>query len=185
MTSTRFPFFVWHFATGLAFALVAFPDVQVRAADAEKASAPASAADAGAKTKGQGGGRKKGAATKDGKPAEPVLAPPTPEVLKAEVTAPEEFDVSVFATPQQANYPVYVAASPEGTIYVSSDGNGSLGTQPGRGRIIRLRDTDNDGRADEVKVFATVDSPRGLVWDRDRLYLRHPPHLSAFIDKTG
>ena len=57
--------------------------------------------------------------------------------------------------------------------------------KPGRGRIIRLRDTDGDGRADEVKVFAKVDSPRGLVWDRDRLYLMHPPHLSAFIDKDG
>src|SRR6185295_7491323 len=91
----------------------------------------------------------------------------------------------IFATAQQANYPVFVAASPEGTVYVSSDGNASLGTQPGRGRVIRLRDTDGDGRADEVKVFAHVDSPRGLVWDRDRLYLMHPPHLSAYIDRDG
>ena len=140
-------------------------------------SAPAAAA--------KGMGKKAGAVTTDGKPAEPTLAPATPENLKLDVQAPEEFEVSVFATPQQANYPVYVAASPEGTVYVSSDGNGSLGTQPGRGRIVRLRDTDNDGRADEVKVFATIDSPRGLVWDRDRLYLMHPPHLSAFIDKDG
>jgi cytochrome c551/c552 len=27
-----------------------------------------------------------------------------------------------------------------------------------------------------------VDSPRGLVWDHDRLFLIHPPHLSEFID---
>ncbi len=151
------------------------------AAEAEKAAAPA----AEQKAKGQGGGKKKGGATKDGKPADLPPTPATPENLKADVKAPAEFDVTVFATPQQANYPVYVAASPEGTVYVASDGNGSLGTQPGRGRIIRLRDTNNDGRADEVKVFATVDSPRGLVWDRDRLYLMHPPHLSAFIDKDG
>ncbi|MCA9146476.1 MAG: c-type cytochrome, partial [Planctomycetales bacterium] len=32
---------------------------------------------------------------------------------------------------------------------------------------------------------ADVDSPRGLVWDHDRLYLMHPPHLSAFIDHDG
>ncbi len=151
------------------------------AAEAEKAAAPA----AGQKAKGQGGGKKKGGMPKDGKPVDLPPTPATPENLKAEVKAPEEFDVTVFATPQQANYPVYVAASPEGTVYVASDGNGSLGTQPGRGRIVRLRDTNNDGRADEVKVFATVDSPRGLVWDRDRLYLMHPPHLSAFIDKDG
>ncbi|MCA9136424.1 MAG: c-type cytochrome, partial [Planctomycetales bacterium] len=47
------------------------------------------------------------------------------------------------------------------------------------------RDTDGDGRADESKVFCEVDAPRGLVWDHDRLYLMHPPNLSAFIDHDG
>ncbi len=103
------------------------------------------------------------------------------EILK-EVTVPEGFDVTVFAAPPAVNYPVFVAAAPDGTLYVSSDGNGSLGRDPKRGRIIRLRDLDNDGRADETKVFCEVDSPRGLVWDHDRLYLVHPPHLSEFID---
>ena len=145
-----------------------------------------SAADTAQKAKGEKRGKKAGAPIpKDGKPAEPKPGPATPEILHAEVAAPAEFDVTVFATPQQANYPVFLAASPEGTVYVASDGNGSLGTQPGRGRVVRLRDTDNNGRADEVKIFAEVDSPRGLVWDRDRLYLMHPPHLSAFIDRNG
>jgi putative heme-binding domain-containing protein len=48
-----------------------------------------------------------------------------------------------------------------------------------------LRDTDGDGRADEVKEFAKVDSPRGLLWDGDRVICMHPPNLSAFIDKNG
>ncbi|HRE82316.1 MAG TPA: hypothetical protein PLN52_14820 [Opitutaceae bacterium] len=122
---------------------------------------------------------------KDGKPAETPPGPATRETLLSEVIAPPEFDVQVFATPDQANYPVYVAVSPDGTAYVASDGNSSLGTDPNRGRILRLRDTDDDGRADEVKVFAEVDSPRGLVWDVDRIYLMHPPHLSAFIDHNG
>ena len=143
------------------------------------------AAKDGAKAKAGKRGKKAAEVPKDGKPAEPKAGPATPEVLQSEVVAPPEFDVTVFATPQQANYPVFVAATPDGTVYVASDGNGSLGTQPGRGRVIRLRDTDGDGRADEVKVFANVDSPRGLVWDRDRLYLMHPPHLSAFIDRDG
>ncbi|MCD6051181.1 MAG: Trehalose utilization [Verrucomicrobia bacterium] len=51
---------------------------------------------------------------------------------------------------------------------------------------MRLRDTDGDGKADEAKKFvANVDSPRGLVWDHDRLYVLHPPHISVFIDKDG
>ncbi len=131
------------------------------------------------------GKRAKAAPGTAGKPVEPAAGPVTAEQLRAEIQAPAEFDVTVFATPAQANYPVFVAAAPDGTVYVASDGNASLGTQPGRGRIIRLRDTDGDGRADDVKTFATVDSPRGLVWDRDRLYVMHPPHLSAFIDRDG
>ena len=61
-----------------------------------------------------------------------------------------------------------------------------MGREPGRGRIIRLRDTDHDGRADEALEFVKdVDSPRGLVWDHDRLYLIHPPNVSCYIDADG
>ncbi len=106
------------------------------------------------------------------------------EILK-DTKVPEGFDVSLFANSKAANYPVFISAAPDGTLYVSSDGNGSLGRQPHRGRIVRLRDTDGDGRADEAKSFVQdVDSPRGLVWDRDRLYLIHPPDISVYIDKN-
>lgn len=107
------------------------------------------------------------------------------EILK-DVKVPEGFDVTLFSNWQAANYPVYVAAAPNGDLYVSSDGNGSLGREPGRGRVLRLRDTDGDGRADEVKEFIkNIDSPRGLIWDHDRLYLLHPPHISVFFDRDG
>jgi hypothetical protein len=79
-----------------------------------------------------------------------------------------------------------VAAATDGTLYVSSDGNGSLDRKPHLGRVLRVRDTNGDGQGDEVKAFvADVDSPRGLVWDHDRLYLLHPPDVSVFIDKNG
>ncbi|MBX7212138.1 MAG: discoidin domain-containing protein [Verrucomicrobiaceae bacterium] len=107
------------------------------------------------------------------------------EILK-DVKVPEGFDVTLFSNPKAANYPVYVSAAPNGDLYVSSDGNGSLGRNPHRGRIVRLRDTDGDGRADQVTEFVKdVDSPRGLVWDHDRLYLIHPPDISVYIDKNG
>ncbi len=119
----------------------------------------------------------------------PVISKLTPEqekeILK-DVKVADGFEVSLFANSAAANYPVYVAASPAGDLYVSSDGNGSLGRDPKRGRIVRLRDTDRDGRADQVTEFVKdVDSPRGLVWDHDRLYLIHPPDVSCFIDKDG
>jgi putative membrane-bound dehydrogenase-like protein len=108
-----------------------------------------------------------------------------PAFLK-DVKIPEGFEATLFAAPPSVNYPVFVAAAPDGTVYVSSDKNGSLDRATGRGRVLRARDLDGDGRADEVKLFVpNVDSPRGLVWDHDRLYLLHPPHLSAFIDRDG
>lgn len=120
----------------------------------------------------------------------PLRADETPsltdEQILKDVKAPDGFDLTLFAKPPMANYPVFVAAAPDGTLFVASDGNGSLGRDPHRGRILRLRDTNGDGKADEVKEFVKdVDSPRGLVWDHDRIYLIHPPHLSAFIDSDG
>lgn len=104
----------------------------------------------------------------------------------ADLQIPDGFEATLFAAPPAVNYPTFVAAAPDGTVYVSVDKNGSLDRQPKRGSVVRLRDIDGDGRADESKLFvADVDSPRGLVWDHDRLYLMHPPHLSAFIDKDG
>lgn len=120
------------------------------------------------------------------KPAIVKLTADQEKKILADVKVPEGFDLTLFAAPPAANYPVYVSAAPNGDLYVSSDGNGSLGRNAGRGRILRLRDTDGDGRADEVKEFVkNVDSPRGLVWDHDRVYLIHPPDISVYIDKDG
>ncbi len=119
----------------------------------------------------------------------PKMEPLSPEeeaAILQDASVADGFEMTLFASAQAANYPVYVAASPKGDLYVSSDGNGSLGRQPKRGRVLRLRDTDQDGRADEVTEFIPeVDSPRGLIWDHDRLYLLHPPHMSVFFDQDG
>ena len=116
----------------------------------------------------------------------PAVDPVKAAALIQDVQAPFEFDVTIFATPPAVNYPVFVAAAPDGTVYVSSDGNGSLDRKPHLGRVLRVRDLNGDGQADEVKAFVPdVDSPRGLVWDHDRLYLLHPPDISVFFDRDG
>ena len=106
--------------------------------------------------------------------------------LLGECKLPEGFDATIFAAPPAVNYPVFVAAAPDGTLFVSSDKNGSLDRDLKRGSVVRLKDLDGDGRADQSNLFVDdVDSPRGLVWDHDRLYVLHPPHLSAFIDENA
>ena len=120
------------------------------------------------------------------KPAIVELSPEEEAKILAGVKVPEGFELTLYAPWQTANYPVYVAASPAGDLYVSSDGCGSLGKDKDRGRVLRLRDKDGDGRADEVTEFIpSLDSPRGLIWDQDRLYVLHPPHLSVYYDRDG
>ena len=118
--------------------------------------------------------------------AQPVDQSAREKKILAEIKVPDGFEATVFSCPPQSNYPVYAAAAPDGTVYISSDKNGSIDRGGKRGSVIRLRDLNGDGRADEAKAFVPdVDSPRGLVWDHDRVYLMHPPHLSAFIDHNG
>ncbi len=107
-------------------------------------------------------------------------------VILKSLKLPEGFEATLFAAPPTVDCPVFVAAAPDGTLYVSSDRNGSLGRNARQGRILRLRDTDDDGRCDEAKTFvADVDSPRGLVVDGNTVYVLHPPHISAYTDKDG
>ncbi len=89
----------------------------------------------------------------------------------------------MFAAPPQVSYPVCVTTSATGEVYVGIDEQGSLGKKEGRGRIVRCIDTDGDGQADKFNTFATVDHPRGLVYDHHQLWVLHPPTLSLFIDK--
>ena len=134
----------------------------------------------------------RGAATFEAKDRQPTPEELTklPGVVAAKVAGlmkdlkvPAGFKATLFATPPAVNYPVFLSAAPDGTLFVCSDGNGSLDRKAHMGRVLRVRDTDGDGQGDEVKAFVPdVDSPRGLVWDHDRLYLLHPPDISVFID---
>ena len=99
---------------------------------------------------------------------------------------PQGFEMKEFAGPPNADYPAAITAAANGDVYVSSDQNGSLGHKPKMGRIIRCRDKDGDGTADEFIHFVPdVDSPRGGHFVGDTLYLIHPPYLSSFRDTNG
>lgn len=106
------------------------------------------------------------------------------DLLKS-VQAPPEFEVTVFAVPPEVNYPTCLAAAPTGELFVGVDQNGSLDARPQRGKVVRCLDTDGDGKADRFNTFAEMDSPRGLWFDNNTLYVMHPPFVTAFYDENG
>ena len=101
----------------------------------------------------------------------------------SDVSAPADFDVTMFGAPPAVNYPVCLAAAADGTVFVGVDEQGSLGKEPGRGKVLRCIDTDGDGVADQVNEFARMNHPRGLFFDNHSLWVLHPPFLSVFHDE--
>lgn len=114
-----------------------------------------------------------------------AAAPSKTNALLAGVKVPQGFTASLFAAPPQIGYPTCLTCAPTGEVFIGVDENGSLDAQGGRGRVIRAVDRDGDGIADEFKTFAEMDSPRGLVFDNNVLYVLHPPRLTAFTDDNG
>lgn len=102
------------------------------------------------------------------------------------IAVPPGFKIQTYAEYPNVNYPTALSAAANGDVYVSSDPNGSLGHVKGYGKVIRCRDTNGDGKADEFKDFVpTLHSPRGGHFLGDTLYIIHPPFLSSFTDKDG
>jgi hypothetical protein len=112
------------------------------------------------------------------------------DILRS-IKLPDGYDATVFAKPPLLAYPTSVSAAVDGTLFIAVDENGSLGSASNRGRVIRLRDVDGDGKADERKVFAEMDSPRGVIWDGPNgtspgvLYVMHPPNLIVFSPRAN
>jgi len=126
--------------------------------------------------------------------AYPGELPPLPEgaagsaeghAAVSDVKAPEGFDVRIFASPPHVTYPVCITTSVDGEVFVGVDEQGSLGKEPGRGKVVRCIDTDGDGQADQFNDFAKMDHPRGLIYNNGSLWVLHPPFLSVFRDVDG
>ncbi|MEI8020547.1 MAG: PVC-type heme-binding CxxCH protein, partial [Schlesneria sp.] len=105
--------------------------------------------------------------------------------FRENVHVPLEFEATLFAAPPKVSYPVAIACEPTGAVYVAVDEQGSLGRTPGGGRILRCVDRDDDGKADDVTVFAKVEHPRGVTFRNGKVWVMHPPDLSVFEDTNG
>lgn len=94
---------------------------------------------------------------------------------------PSELDINLFSGPDVTPSPACLAVAATGEVFVGVDMIGSLGKTPGKGRIIKLTDKNNDGKPDEHIEFAAVDNPRGIIANGDKVYVMH----ATFDKQTG
>jgi len=92
---------------------------------------------------------------------------------KAGYDNPPELTITQFTGPDVTPSPACLAVAPTGEVFVGVDMIGSLGKDPGKGRIMKLVDTDNDGKPDKQTEFATVDNPRGIIVAGTKVYVLH------------
>lgn len=94
---------------------------------------------------------------------------------------PSELTITPFSGPDVTPSPACLAVAPTGEVFVGVDMIGSLGKAPGKGRILKLIDKDNDGKMDEHIEFAVVDNPRGILVLGSRVFVLH----TTFSKETG
>lgn len=94
---------------------------------------------------------------------------------------PAELNVTHFAGHDLTPSPACLAVAPTGEVFVGVDMMGSLGKAPGKGSIVRLVDTDNDGKVDQHTTFAVLDNPRGIIAQGDQVFVLH----TTFSKETG
>ena len=91
----------------------------------------------------------------------------------AQDSVPEDLEMVLFSGPEVTPSPAALCVAPTGEVFVAVDMNGSLGKGPGKGKIIRLIDEDNDGVADSHTLYTMADSARGLISLGTKLWVLH------------
>lgn len=98
---------------------------------------------------------------------------------------PSELTITRFSGPDVTPSPACLAVAPTGEVYVGVDMIGSLGKDPGKGRILKLIDKDNDGKMDEHIDFAEVDNPRGILVLGKQVFVLHTTFSKETKKATG
>src|SRR5215204_4363062 len=108
----------------------------------------------------------------------------------AALTVPDGFELEVVAGPPLVDRPIVADFDEQGRLYVA-DSSGSnekvekqLAEKPHR--IVRLEDSDGDGRFDKQTVFADrMMFPEGAMWHDGSLYVSAPPSIWKLTDTNG
>ncbi|MEY2878223.1 MAG: hypothetical protein RLZZ15_603, partial [Verrucomicrobiota bacterium] len=96
--------------------------------------------------------------------------------LAAADSVPADLVLTRFSGPDLTPCVATLCVSASGEVYAGVDLNGSLGKGPGKGRIVKLLDTDHDGIADRHTIFAPIDNVRGLIAIGTKVFALHTNH---------
>ncbi len=120
----------------------------------------------------------------------PTPTPPLPaEEARKKFVVPDGFEVRLFAAEPQVINPVAMTWDARGRLWVVELFEYPLGARPGqksRDRVKILEDTDADGRADKVTVFADgLNLATGIQLGNDGVYVGQAPDLLFLEDTNG
>ncbi|MBI4626055.1 MAG: HEAT repeat domain-containing protein [Verrucomicrobia bacterium] len=106
------------------------------------------------------------------------------------LTVPDGFTVELVAGPPLVDRPISVAFDEQGRLYatdssgLSDKSDKQFELKPHR--VVRLEDTDGDGRFDKSAVFAEhMMFPQGALFYEGSLYVAAPPHIWKLTDTDG
>ncbi len=105
-------------------------------------------------------------------------------------TLPDGFEIELVAASELVPRPVSAAFDEQGRLYVT-DSSGSnekpdIQLKNPDHRVLRLEDTDGDGKFDKSIVFADkVMFPQGCLWYDGSVYVAAPPSIWKFTDTNG
>jgi putative membrane-bound dehydrogenase-like protein len=106
------------------------------------------------------------------------------------ITVPDGFEIQLVAGPPMVDRPISASFDDQGRLYVSDSAGVNdkvekqLQDRPHR--IVRLEDTDGDGKFDKQTVFADkMMFPEGMLWHDGAVYCGAPPSIWKLQDTDG